>query len=471
MDETRCADCKRTVYQCFRCKKVDDATKKALRASAKVLKQSQSQVERDAAKAIKESTKRRKKNDQPLPPSPSQVRQDRFLQIMRKQFLIKEIERDGDCCFNAFAAGYWKVAGVHLTSHHLRKQVSQFLLSSKGQVPGMLYQQFEELADGRIMTCREVPLQSYRGKPLVPMTLEQYVKKIETNLYGGDLEIAVLAHLFKVQIQVYTWQFYFDSNVFAPERFGDLLTTNHVAMLWIQDFDSEIGSKDHYDTVYLDYHSKWRHYMCTMPEWNKDIGPCFSDIGRGIKALRDFHAGDVLLYYDGHRVNSEGSVVFERQAVKQLFEKHKFDPASIEFKRTHAVGLGRSGSIDVFIDGYPLTLPIFDCEPCIGRGALANSASPTESNMRMEWHDAPDLPLDVVDKIRDKEAFLVARKDIRYESCLSCRFSMLIIVAGLVKSCSGGMIIDTYPICAICVVKCHPVTLRPSHLPQLFPLA
>jgi hypothetical protein len=216
-----------------------------------------------------------------------------------------------------------------------------------------------------------------------------------------------------------------------------------------------------------------------MPEWNKEIGPCFSDIGRGIKALRAFHAGDVLMFYDGHRVDSEGRVVFERQSVKHLFDSYNFDPASVDFKRTHAVGLGRSSSLDVFIDGYPLTLDIFDSEPCIGRGAMANSASPTASNMKMEWHDAPDLPLDIVDNVRHKEAFLVARKDIEYESCLFCRYSMLTVVAGLVKSCSGGMIIGTCPICAICVVKCHPVWMtaaippfspqRPIHLPQLFP--
>ena len=126
------------------------------------------------------------------------------------------------------------------------------------------------------------------------------------------------------------------------------------------------------------------------------------------------------LIYGGHRADFEGRVVFERQAVKRLFDKHNFDPELIEFKRTHAVGLGRlTHSVGILIDGYPLTLLIFDCEPCIGRGAQANSANPQQSNMKMEWHDAPDLPLDTVDRIRNKEGFLVATRDIEYESCLS----------------------------------------------------
>ena len=415
MDESRCAECKDKRFQCFRCQQVDTDTKRALKESAKA-KHSQSQFDRDTAKAIKDSKKKKVRGQ----PSQSEVRQDQFLKIMRQQFLIKDIERDGDCLFNAFASGYYKATREEVTSQDLRQQVAQFLRDSKGQVPGLLYQQFEELEDGLIMSCRQASLQSSRNKSLAPMTLEEYARKVEKDLYGGDLEVAVLAHLFKVQIHVYSWQFYQESNVFSPEFFGDILCQKHVAMLWTQNFDYKTGGQDHYDTVYLDHYAKWRHYMYTMPEWNTDIGPCYSEArGRGIKALRAFKAGEVLLFYDGHRVNHDGVVVFERQSVKRLFERHNFDPASIEFKRTHAVGLGRSLTVDVLIDGYALTLPIFDCEPCIGRGALANSANLQQSCMIMEWHDAPDLPLDLVDGLRNKEGFLVARRDIEYESCLS----------------------------------------------------
>ena len=396
MEETRCTECESKRFQCFICKKVDDDTKKALKASTKK----------------KKST----------PPSQSQVKQDHFLQIMRKQFLISDIDRDGDCCFNAFSAGYWRVAGAKLSQKELRQQVSQFLLRSDGQVPGLLYQQFEKLADGTIMSCRSAELQNYRNSRIkAPMTLQQYCAKVEKDLYGGDLEIAVLAHVFNVQIDVYSFLFFQDSNIFAPETYGDLMATKTVAMLWTQNFDSEKGGQDHYDAIYLDYHAKWRDYMIRMPKWNTDIGPCDSEgRGRGVKALRAFKKGDVLLFYDGHRVDFEGRVVFERQAVKRLFDKHNFDPESIEFKRTHAVGLGRlTHSVGILIDGYPLTLPIFDCEPCIGRGALANSANLQQSCMIMEWHDAPDLPLDLVDGLRNKEGFLVARRDIVYECCLS----------------------------------------------------
>jgi hypothetical protein len=163
MEETRCTECESKRFQCFICKKVDDDTKKALKASTKK----------------KKST----------PPSQSQVKQDHFLQIMRKQFLISDIDRDGDCCFNAFSAGYWRVAGAKLSQKELRQQVSQFLLRSDGQVPGLLYQQFEKLADGTIMSCRSAELQNYRNSRIkAPMTLQQYCAKVEKDLYGGDLE-------------------------------------------------------------------------------------------------------------------------------------------------------------------------------------------------------------------------------------------------------------------------------------------
>ena len=70
MEDTRCAECESKRFQCFSCKKVDDDTKKALKASTKKKKSS--------------------------PPSQSQVKQDHFLRIMRKQFLISDIDRDGD---------------------------------------------------------------------------------------------------------------------------------------------------------------------------------------------------------------------------------------------------------------------------------------------------------------------------------------------------------------------------------------
>jgi hypothetical protein len=294
----------------------------------------------------------------------------------------------------------------------LRSKVADFLLDSKGNVPGLLYAQFIKRPDGTIVTDPSASFQTARNHAHASITLEEYAANVRKHLYGGDLEITVLAHLFQVSILVYSWYYFNDTNVFGPQIHGS--GQRHVALLFEQDFSSEEGGQDHFNLVIADPFLKWRNHMLAMPEWNQDIGLCTSFRGRGVKALRDFKAGDALLWYDGHRVDPEGNLVFLRHSVTQLFQKLNLDYNSIEFHDTHAVRLGRKQSMDVLIDGYPLTLPCFDNEPWVGRGALANSASPQESNMKMIWIEAPDLPSDKIDSVRNCEAILVARRDIKY---------------------------------------------------------
>jgi len=94
--------------------------------------------------------------------------------------------------------------------------------------------------------------------------------------------------------------------------------------------------------------------------------------------------------------------------VKELYdffrEAISADYDQSTFVKTHAVCLGRVHSTGLAIDGYPLTLSWVDDVEVLGRGALANSASPKYSNMRMIWVEAPDLPPDFVDHLRDPPA-------------------------------------------------------------------
>ena len=113
--------------------------------------------------------------------------------------------------------------------------------------------------------------------------------------------------------------------------------------------------------------------MRDMPKWNRDIALCWGRGGRGIKALRNFKKGDVILYYDGHRIDDKGKLVIERASVTSLCTKYGVESRLPDFMPTHAVCLGRTHVTGLLIDGYPLTSSNFDDVETLGRGALANS--------------------------------------------------------------------------------------------------
>ncbi len=205
------------------------------------------------------------------------------------------------------------------------------------------------------------------------------------------MEIAALAHLFQVSIHVYSWVYFDDTNVFHPEYFGNG-HPQYVALLYEQDFSSTKGGGDHYDLIVADQFWKWRDCMRAMPLWKKDIDISHSLAGRGLKSLRGFNTGKPIQWYDGHRTDVDGNLVFERTALTELFRQRNFNYGSVAFHDTHAVRLGRRQSMDVLIDGYPLTLPCFDNEPWLGRGALANSGSLQDSKMKMIWVEVYTRP-------------------------------------------------------------------------------
>ncbi len=148
MEESRCQDCTGKYLQCFTCKKIDDDTRKAVKNSLK------------------------KKKSRPM--STDELKQGRFLDLVSNQFFVKEISGDGHCLFAAFAAGIKKVNGEDVTVKSLRSKVADVLLSSRGKVPGMLYDQFVQLSDGRIVTDPSASLQSHRNVGLKPIQVVHY---------------------------------------------------------------------------------------------------------------------------------------------------------------------------------------------------------------------------------------------------------------------------------------------------------
>jgi hypothetical protein len=296
----------------------------------------------------------------------------------------------------------------------LRGLVADYLLQNEGDVSGAHYAFFDKDAAGNMVVAGK--MEKTRGdkktckKP--KLTLEQYASAIaKGSLYGGDLEIAILAITLDVSIHVYSWHFFDGKNEFRPQVFGH--SDRVLSLIFDQDFQSG-GRGDHYDLI-IDKFPKWRKYMYSLPMWKSDYDLSETVAGRGLKAIRDFKEGDVVTFYDGHRVDERGKLVYERPRLKELFDMFGVDPFGFDFQRSHALCLGRCDVTGVVIDGYPMTLPVFDdlTEVQIGRGALANSANPTDSNMIMVWAEAPDLPSDPINNLANCEAFLIARRPIK----------------------------------------------------------
>lgn len=377
--ESRCDDCMQCMYQCVACRDLDKAIKKSL------------------------------KQPKAAPPSVDSNKQKLFRSIMMKQFNFEPIARDGHCLYRSFIAGYQKLTKKHLTLADVRGAVSDYLKRSKGIIPGMLYSPFTTEDDGSIVLSD--PIRVLRASKVVTIrkTLEEYADMVAKDLYGGNLETYVLAHVYKVRINVYSWHYFNGKRRFRPQVFGE--ADRGFDILFEQNFASRTGRQDHYDLV-IDKFPKWRKLMNAMPTWKIDIGLCLNARGRGIRALRAFKKGDAIMFYDGHRVDDKGNVGFERQDVADLYTEHGVDPRAQPFQKSHAVCLGRVHVSGLQIDGYPLTLEVFDDVLDIGRAALCNSGTPAESNMKMVWLEAPDLTVDPINHLADCEGFLVAKRDI-----------------------------------------------------------
>jgi len=408
-DDFRCHMCRGVLYQCQDCVNLEKAVKKSNKEVAK-------------AAAIRTQN------------ASEESKQKRFFSLIKQQYSVKAIARDGNCVFKCIMVDQERFTKQKMNIKQVRDSVADRLLSemtSNGCILGQTYEFFEKNDEGVFVL--KSAFESYRGaaaeaarrankkgKKVLPPpapTLEEYAAMIRGNLYGGDLETLLLANLYDLTINVFSWQYFDGDRSFAPQCFGSGSRT--VSILFEQDFSHKTGGQDHYNLMYQKF-TKWEAYMRSMPKWNRDIAICESKGGRGIKALRNFKKGDVLLYYDGHRIDDKGKLVIERESVSILCSAYGVASTLPHFERTHAVCLGRTHCTGLLIDGYPFTLANFDQVEIVGRGALANSGTLKESNMIMVWVEAPDLPPDFVDHLRNCEAFLVASRDIRRVHFFCC---------------------------------------------------
>ena len=139
-------------------------------------------------------------------------------------------------------------------------------------------------------------------------------------------------------------------------------------------------------------------------------------MGRGIFAGRNFSKKDVLGWYDGHRCNFNGSLVFEREAVKELMRQFPvIDRLKTGAKMMipHTLMPRQRKESAMLIDGHPLTHALLEEVKC-GKFALANSTSNRhDATAFIDWVAAPDIPKDPSAEDAHLEAFIVARKHIK----------------------------------------------------------
>lgn len=177
-----------------------------------------------------------------------------------------------------------------------------------------------------------------------------------------------------------------------PPRFKMLLSliTLHSGMRVCLLFEhAPSGGCDHYSLIENKFARHWQ-LMADLPEIDVDFNIRESaGKGRGFFSMRDFQKGELIDFYEGHRVNSEGVVQIYRANVTKLMkeypliDRHANDSG---FQMSHAMWVHDKES-GLIIDGGPLTHPCLDhVKGKIGRIAVCNSGNYQQSNMCAHTH-------------------------------------------------------------------------------------
>ena len=258
-EDFRCDLCRDVLYQCSDCVNLEKGIKKS---------------QKDAAKAAANLAQNQSDNS----------KQQLFLSLIRKRYSVKPIARDGDCIFRCILVDqerFTKEKGS-LTIKNVRDSVAAHLVSeitSKGCISGQTYEFFEKNNEGVFVLNNS--FESVRGEaarvqkrrqkkgqadltPPRPPTLEEYAAKIQSGMYGGDLEILLLASLYDLTINVFSWHFFDGRHSFAPQVYGS--GSRSVSVLFEQDFSRETGRSDHYNLILYQKFTKWEAFMRDMPK-------------------------------------------------------------------------------------------------------------------------------------------------------------------------------------------------------------
>ena len=144
------------------------------------------------------------------------------------------------------------------------------------------------------------------------------------------------------------------------------------------------GDCDHYILIENKFARHWE-LLGKLPEIDVDVEIRESPgKGRGLFAMRDFYKGDLVGFYEGHRVNVLGKVMIYRAKVTELAKKYPaIDRYSTgaPFEETHGLWAGDK-ELGLIIDGGPMAHPDLDhVKDVVGRIAVCNSGNYQQSNM------------------------------------------------------------------------------------------
>jgi hypothetical protein len=184
------------------------------------------------------------------------------------------------------------------------------------------------------------------------MNITGYAEAVKRNLYGGDLEIATLAWLFKLKVYVYSHYLWRGScseelhpEVHVQESEAQDPEGGSIYLLFELGLS---GGLDHYSLIVpsraascefalsasdndqddgpkvkslplkrpspsqtMDGFQKHAQMRASLPRWNIDLKVVHisPSVGRGIVALRKFKVKEVVGIYDGHRCDDKGKLL------------------------------------------------------------------------------------------------------------------------------------------------------------------
>ena len=366
--------------------------------------------------------------------------QNHFITSLHAQFDFVRIKADGDCVFGSLAYVASKITGQDINAVAMRKMIGDHIVQKKGHIP--LYLAGELVCSDQYLALDanmepisgHIRFEIMRGCAEVDLPVAEFAAALlhghkKRVVYGGDECFAAFVELYQTPLCRY------GSYTMQPEVFGVASgqSPEHFILWTVGKSKAEdhcdilIPKKSDDPAAHDSPRNRFEKHERMMKQalswvWGRDLYIRFisQEKGRGIFAGRDFEVDDVLGWYDGHRCDTSGKLVFARAAVASLFQLFPHlnrEETGDSIMRTHCLQLNRTAESGVVIDGHPLTHPCLDDVPNIGRFAIANSDNPEFCNMKMICVPAPDIPPDKIMRLLNLEHFLVARLPIR---CVYC---------------------------------------------------
>ena len=193
--DSRCARCSKTDWQCTDCQKNDSRARRERKNAAKCAAQNIAPAQ-DLAHTVAAQL--------PAPAlvklAPAVAKTNYRSKLKANGWTIVRIPKDGHCLFESFARAFRICRPeLNMTMKQLRLECSQKLRELNGEVPNWPMKLFDE--EGT------TGLEAIRGEPETRVNLDQYCQLVRTTLYGGTVEMMILAIMYKLKVTVHDQRF------------------------------------------------------------------------------------------------------------------------------------------------------------------------------------------------------------------------------------------------------------------------